>query len=71
MTEDEAKKKWCPLVKSANGASHGKAMSLIGEVPNICIASHCMMWRWIQVYSFDDQQHVNGDHGYCGLAGKL
>ena len=48
-TEEEAKKKWCA---QANDGS-------------VCIASKCMMWRWIA----DDNGRKIG--GYCGLAGVI
>lgn len=67
MTEDEARKKWCPMVRT--GLVHGMAVNHhIDMEPKgqgvhdetRCIASECMMWRWI-----------TGDkiEGYCGLAG--
>lgn len=58
MTEDEAKKKWCPIIFKAS------VVDLEGNVwphESKCIGSACMMgcnekgeWR-----------------GYCGLAGKV
>ena len=67
MTEDEAKDKWCPLVRLRPDYLHEAAHNRVttGSAPNTnCIATRCMMWR---------QSHVvlNGPvHGYCGLAGK-
>ena len=56
MTEDEAKKKWCPMVR---GATFGVAFvnnrfemrfnpedSRGGAEYVTCIGSACMMWRW-------------------------
>lgn len=78
MTEDEAKTKWCPFLRLAEGATR-------------CRASDCMAWRqlgWVPVdmvraarkdhgLSFDEavakvREQVSrepGEHGYCGLAG--
>jgi len=79
MTEEEARRKWCPMVRhtyqeevSANRANHPLNESpLDGGVWNKCIASGCMMWR------ATEDQHIGqiGDiktykTGYCSLAGK-
>lgn len=56
LTEDEAKKKWCPEVRT--GLTAGMAVNHhvggvygnkhAGDVHDEtrCIASGCMMWRW-------------------------
>jgi hypothetical protein len=55
ITEQEAKTKWCPMVRSApNEAAH-------------CVASNCMMWRWANYGTIPAQTDVLG---YCGLAGQ-
>jgi hypothetical protein len=82
MTEDEAKTKWCPMVRT--GLVAGMAVNHhIGTVngPHAgdvhdetrCIGSGCMMWRFVAVSS---QTIVRGadkirNKGYCGLAGNL
>ena len=75
MTEDEAKTKWCPMVRVANGGSAGFNRNSIGTLRHIeaethCIGSACMMWRDM----FDDQPHASDAtrrvRGYCGMAGK-
>lgn len=72
MTEQEAKSKWCPMVRiiitPANQTWGNKALTNRIEFVNsggsesLCIASNCMMWRWEETKYIDD--------GYCGLAGK-
>lgn len=60
MTEDEAKTKWCPMVRFVigdhNALWQGKAINnrYLEMEPNtcLCIASQCMMWA---------------DDGRCGL----
>ena len=50
MTEDEAKTKWCPMVRFHNGLDGDVYCSRpTGVVTNNsakCIASDCMMWKW-------------------------
>lgn len=45
MTEDEARGKWCPMVRvpDEGGASVNRHGSGSGDEVR-CIASHCMMW---------------------------
>ena len=69
MTEDEAKTKWCPMVRCLvyNAQGSGAAnQAYVDEVVDInlamCKGSLCMMWR--QTYTDTAQ------FGYCGLAGK-
>jgi hypothetical protein len=40
-TEEEARKKWCPM---ARGIDHSDQCYAIPWLP--CAASNCMMWRW-------------------------
>ena len=62
LTEKEANKKICPL--TFGGVSQDAR----------CLASNCMMWRWIRKPNpnLDDKRSplIHGT-GYCGLAGKV
>lgn len=86
MTEEQAKKKWCPMVRAGlKGANTYVGINWpSGEVLDQeyakCIGSDCMMWRWENVYTTSDGQNVmeattddgSGQvpNGHCGLAGK-
>lgn len=71
MTEDEARKKWCPHVRFGNeaGCNRNTAPEGSGGALTNCIASECMAWRWAWVSGWPD--HFSVTHGYCGLAGAL
>lgn len=58
MTEDEARKKWCPQTRLGDRGNRSNA-SGVDYVFGRCIASDCMMWR-----------ETSSQHGYCGLAGR-
>jgi hypothetical protein len=73
MTEKDALQKWCPLgrilIKSEWSSPHGGVALAYGS-HNIdskgkhlgkCIASDCMMWRWM----------VDKQEGYCGTGGAV
>lgn len=67
MTEDEAKTKWCPFVRHANG-SNGAGVNRINwdrtyDYAN-CIGSACMAWRWDSIKPLQPSRD-----GHCGLAG--
>lgn len=65
-TEAEAKTKACPFIAappsevvcSVGKDNEVKLLPIIG--PSRCIASGCMMWRWL---------HSEHTAGKCGLAG--
>ena len=76
MTEDEAREKWCPMVRHTDNESGGANRWLMGENPDPkwgtpnnpsvcrCIASECMWWVW------ENGRIVNGKlrktRGHCG-----
>ncbi len=52
MTEDEAKKKWCPFVRVSCNADNtrlfdnrGHAMKEGDNTHLLCLGSECMLWR--------------------------
>lgn len=65
VTEEEAKTKWCPEVRTGLTAGMAVNHHISGDVHDEtrCIASGCMMWRWL---------HHPGDSekpaGFCGKA---
>lgn len=81
MTEDEARTRWCPMVRlaaeppDANGSWNRAATPMLKST--LCIGSDCMMWRDSLDYFIRDgnpeprmrtEPQVIG--GYCGLAGQ-
>jgi len=70
LTEEEAKKKWCPryqVTQLFNDLESNRGG--FGNSP-LCLASDCMMWRWEVTnpnYEGPEKYH---DKGYCGLAGR-
>lgn len=78
MTEDEAKQKWCPMVRALFVVGqHGVACNVFqkdGEdFKAACIGSDCMMWRKVALTESLTDLYKEGAEstGYCGLAGKL
>jgi hypothetical protein len=74
MTEDDAKKKWCPMVRYQLGGIPLNRDACYDRQGTHCIASDCMMWRWASSHAqgpFDVMLAPGEtDNGYCGLAGK-
>jgi hypothetical protein len=72
MTENDAKGKWCPMVRIAVSDAHGAWYSRDNK--ETCIASDCMAWRSRTVQTRTVRngvvQVLSGPDGYCGLAGK-
>ena len=70
MTEEEAKTKWCPMVRTvldaANYASGNHFEGGQFKERTTCKGSECMMWR-LQHNEDDGFEPTNG---YCGLAGR-
>ncbi len=66
MTEDDAKQKWCPMVRLVPVTFMGKLHAIFSNQPDdafsgeSCIGSDCMMWR---------ESPEEPWSGYCGLGG--
>lgn len=73
MTEDEAKTKWCPMVRHSgdgNQFNRGVINPINDHLHNQgilcnCVASACMMWQWT-----GRSEAGKLITGHCGLAGK-
>lgn len=74
VTVNEAKQKWCPMVRHIDlrADSHGTAAagSNAGgkgrvDEANCCVGPQCMMWR------FAEAMHDGTETGFCGLAGAV
>ena len=86
MTEAEAKKKWCPMVRfNYCGLTITDNNRCDGKGGGNCIASGCMVWRNQPMVRDTDSGELypdNGNvmfsfgyeivegHGFCGLGGK-
>jgi hypothetical protein len=67
MTEEEAKKKWCPMAKQYPVGNQSDVTTHSVD----CIASGCMMWKWINPLKVPiGKQLKNEKYGYCGLSGN-
>jgi hypothetical protein len=75
MTKEEAKTKWCPMVRitTVGGGSTNRDELMVGKTGDLvnCIASDCMMWRQLPLekWVWDEDGHKRPS-GYCGLGGK-
>lgn len=71
MTEDEAKEKWCPMARigySPQGELFDNRQYNFATTQ--CIASTCMMWRYINPSYVKGTEEDKKLSGYCGLGGK-
>ncbi len=65
MKEEDAKQKWCPMVRCAAGIEDNNAANCGETIENRnppfarCIGSECMMWR-----------NLGKNKGFCGLGGN-
>lgn len=73
ITETDASKLWCPLVRHAcNGETFNRGentnytnTSTVSTYPCTCIGSKCAGWRWkIEKTNFPAK-------GFCGFAGPV
>ena len=67
VTEDEAKRKWCPKVicseENGNVFNRCQDTAYLGFEETRCISSNCMMWVW------ENENQPN--KGFCGLINSL
>lgn len=74
VTEEEAKKRWCPMVRHSNGPDG--TWNRYASNPQIpehykCIASECMAWRLAEREKIDMYGKTKGQNrGFCGLSGN-
>lgn len=81
MTEEQAKTKWCPMVRAGtHGANYyvagnwrgGTIAEIDAREYTRCQGSACMMWRWTRPpegVRVRDEIHQSSGAGYCGMAG--
>lgn len=64
MTEEEAKKKWCPEARIQSGGAYNRDAQ--GNAPKqaFCLGSACMMWEPLWNEQADATMKDIGD---CGL----
>ena len=82
LTEEEAKMKWCPMIRAGYGCNRESENDREGFH---CISSGCMMWRWsdpatkfeVDVPAYETKGDPIGHdipfpsrRGYCGLGGR-
>jgi hypothetical protein len=85
VTEDEAKKKWCPYARVGAYTDKGQIMAItVNRDPRdevsegcLCLGSECMAWRETYAMSRSNPACTpeTGHQrslvgGYCGLAGR-
>ena len=81
-TEEEAKKKWCPMARTLEtqtmGSGNTSMVSMASHNRNSqggyafhqCIASSCMLWDWFYYDSTENEKYVDKDgnvKGFCSL----
>ena len=71
-TEEEAKKKWCPMSRDTAISEGSYNRTATGKVVAscMCIASECMMWRWVRFDTGRPDTGTSSNVGYCGLTGN-
>ncbi len=72
ITETEARKKWCPLVRVGNEAGCNRSHNDFGATAH-CIGSACMAWRegiWDHQRNLKPEDRTPGV-GYCGAFGAV
>lgn len=80
MTEEEAKKKWCPFFAVSGCIGPSDDLGVVTNRPDdfqaaFCVGSKCMAWRATDHEVGPTPPNERGvieykPAGYCGLAGK-
>lgn len=78
MTEEEARKRWCPFSRPVMPRAEDCGFQPGNRTEdnqiwsaNRCIASECMAWRWQYRDEVTGEPQAMGQlRGYCGLGGK-
>lgn len=78
MTEEQARTKWCPMVRLSVGYDdYGESHVAVNRwnryesaLYSKCVASDCMMWRETEPkkYGVPRDGKTSEPTGYCGLA---
>jgi hypothetical protein len=73
MTEEDARKKWCPFVRHTRD-DDGNFHTTNGQISSgfqTCIASDCACWVWdgpeIAAISKERVEFIGDRQGHCGL----
>jgi hypothetical protein len=71
MTEQEAKTKWCPMVRHVGPKAplDSTPQDAVHNNGAHCKGAQCMMWRW-DGWTTEPITDGKPDQGHCGLAGK-
>jgi hypothetical protein len=75
MTEEEAKRKWCPFARTADAevAGYNRTGVLGANLDDVkCLGSDCMAWRWMPrpLETMPSDGSKIEPWGYCGLVAK-
>jgi len=80
MTRDEAKDKWCPMVRLIAISDTGELQDnrWLNHTTTMCLGDQCAWWRWetspenVEFFkTFKDAKGLPSiEDGYCGKAGK-
>jgi hypothetical protein len=70
MTEEQARQKWCPMVRYAGEVSFNKCLPVIPGLN--CIASDCMMWAEQTTFRCKGCGSIhNPNFNCCGEGGEF
>jgi hypothetical protein len=72
VTEEQARKMWCPFVRIEGSNRLMNTMTDGFDAEHRyqhCIGGECMAWRSFH-FTYTRADSAPAPHGYCGLAGK-